>query len=191
MCSRLLGHRSRAVLAGTALLSLLAIPLLRAASRNIAPDAVSRATTWNRYEGDLATLHDGKVPPQESQPFAWKTKGVLVFAWPEVLPLEKVRLYVGEQGSNYQVRAFVGGVLDDTGSTRDPEGELTAMVDDHSRAANQWVEIPFPEGTLADNIELWSLGSAIFHEVEIQIRQPDTAVQTLSWGRIKGELRSE
>ena len=34
-----------------------------ATGRNLAPDAVTRATTWNEHEGDVAWLTDGIVPP--------------------------------------------------------------------------------------------------------------------------------
>ena len=55
---------------------------LGAASRNITPDAVTRATIWNSHEGDPDVLGDGKVPQDaDALPFTWKTKGILVFAW--------------------------------------------------------------------------------------------------------------
>ena len=41
-----------------------------AASRNIAPDAVTRATIWNSHEGALDVLGDGKVPQDaDARPF--------------------------------------------------------------------------------------------------------------------------
>ncbi|MCY3788128.1 MAG: hypothetical protein OXH63_05005, partial [Gemmatimonadetes bacterium] len=80
---------------------------LGAASRNITPDAVTRATIWNSHEGDPDVLGDGKVPQDANAlPFIWKTKGILVFAWEEPLQLEKLRIYVGAIGNNYQVRAY-------------------------------------------------------------------------------------
>ena len=69
---------------------------LGAASRNIAPDAMTRATIWNSHEGDPDVLGDGKVPQDaDALPFTYKTKGILVFAWKEPLQLEKLRIYVG------------------------------------------------------------------------------------------------
>ena len=58
------------------------------------------------------------LPPQEATPFFWQTKGILTFAWQGELPLEKVRIYVGDIGNNFQLRAYQGGHLDDTGTLR-------------------------------------------------------------------------
>ena len=158
-----------------------------AASRNIAPDAVTRATIWNSHEGDLDVLGDGKVPQDTGAlPFTWKTKGILVFAWEEPLQLEKLRIYVGAIGNDYQVRAYLGGRLDETGTLREPEGVLTALIEENARAVDQWIEIHFLPDTTADNLELWALGPTVFYEVEIYVRSPDgTAIEKLSWGKIK------
>ena len=160
---------------------------LGAASRNIAPDAVTRATIWNSHEGDSDVLGDGKVPQDaDALPFTWKTKGILVFAWEEPLQLEKLRIYVGAIGNNYQVRAYLGGRLEETGTLREPEGVQTALIEENARAVDQWIEIHFPPDTMADNLELWTLGPTIFYEVEIYVYSPDaTAVEKLSWGKIK------
>ena len=162
---------------------------LQASSRNLAPDAVSRATTWNSYTGELATLQDGIYPPQEATPFFWQTKGILTFAWQGELPLEKVRIYVGDIGNNFQLRAYRGGHLDDTGTVREPEGERTALLEENSRLTDQWVEIPFGEGILSDNLELHALGSVVIYEVEIYVRTEDTAVERLGWGQVKVQHR--
>jgi len=172
-----------------ALLFFAAFSLLSAAGRNIAPDALSRATTWNSYEGQTGYLQDGKYSPQEAPAFFWHTKGILAFEWAEPLLLEKVRVYVGEIGNNYQVRAYLGGCLDETGALREPEGERTALVEENSRAVDQWVEVQFPPGTLADNIELRALGSIIFYEVEIYAGAGQTAIAPLTWGQVKVQSR--
>ena len=160
---------------------------LGAASRNITPDAVTRATTWNSHEGDPDVLGDGKVPQDaDALPFTWKTKGILVFAWEEPLQLEKLRIYVGAIGNDYQVRTYLGGRLDETGTLREPEGVQTALIEENARAVDQWIEIYFPPDTMADNLELWTLGPTIFYEVEIYVRSSDaTAIEKLSWGKIK------
>ncbi len=160
---------------------------LGAASRNVTPDAVTRATIWNSHEGDPDVLGDGKVPQDaDALPFTWKTKGILVFAWEEPLRLEKLRIYVGAIGNNYQIRAYLGGRLDDTGTLREPEGVQTARIEENARVVDQWLEVYFPAETMADNLELWTLGPTVFYEVEIYARSPDaTAVERLSWGQIK------
>ena len=55
----------------------------------------------------------------------------------------KLRIYVGAIGNNYQVRAYLGGRLDETGTLREPEGVQTALIEENARAVNQWVEIYF------------------------------------------------
>ena len=162
---------------------------LQASSRNLAPDALSRATTFNSYTGDLTALQDGKSPPQEAAPFFWHTKGILTFTWQGELPLEKVRIYVGEIGNNFQLRAYRGGQLDETGTVREPEGERTALLEENSRLIDQWVEIPFSGGVLADNLELRALGSVVIYEVEIYVRTGETAVERLGWGQVKARRR--
>ncbi len=158
-----------------------------AASRNITPDAETRATIWNSHEGELDFLGDGKVPQDaDALPFTWATKGVLVFAWEKPLRLEKLRIYIGTIGNNYQVRTYLGGRLDETGTLREPEGVQTALIEENARAVDQWIEIYFPPNTRADNLELWTLGPTVFYEVEIYVHSPDaTAVKRLNWGKIK------
>ena len=158
-----------------------------AASRNIAPDAVTRATTWNSHEGELEVLVDGKVGQDaDARPFTWMTKGILVFAWEEPLQLEKLRIYIGSIGNNYQVRAYLGGRLDETGTLREPEGMQTALIEENARAEDQWIELHFPPDTTADNLELWTLGPTVFYEVEIYVCSPDdTTIEKLNWGKIK------
>ncbi|NKB70266.1 MAG: hypothetical protein GKR89_24615 [Candidatus Latescibacteria bacterium] len=171
-----------------ALLSLSAFALLQGESRNIGPDAISRATIWNTHSGSLELLNDGQAPPDNTsaEAFTWETKGILIFAWDRPLPVEKVRIFVGEIGNNYQLRTYLGGHLQEDGALREPEGEQTALVEENRRLINQWIEIDLPLGTWADNLELWTLGSTVFYEVEIYARLDEaTALAPLSWGQVK------
>ena len=43
----------------------------------------------------------------------------------------------------------------------------TALIEENARAVDQWIEIYFPSDTIADNLELWTLGPTVFYEVEI------------------------
>ena len=170
-----------------ALWLVLASPALTG-DRNAAPDAVTRATTWNTWEGDLAALVDGETPEEdpEARGFLWHGGGILVFEWEEPLVLESVRVYVGAIGNDYEVRAYVGGRLDENGTLREPEGTRTAAAANHSRMTDAWTEILFPPGTRADNIELVALGTIVFHEVEVLVGDgPVTAVELSGWGRVK------
>ncbi|MCY3736262.1 MAG: hypothetical protein OXG13_07650 [Gemmatimonadaceae bacterium] len=168
-------------------LSLLALLLPAAAGRNVAVDAVTRATTWNEHEGDPAWLTDGLVPPEAgARPFVWKSKGILVFTWDGISEIEGVRIRVGEIANDYQVRTFVGGRLEDEGAARDPPGAQTARVEDFSRVVDSWVEIGMPPGARADNLELRALGPAHFFEVEI-LAAATTPVRGRSWAAVKLE----
>jgi|GEM_PF-755525 hypothetical protein len=186
---------------------LLTLPSMIAAGRNVVLDAVTRATTWNTYTGDLELLQDGEVPGQGMQPRAllWEGGGILVFEWDEPLALEKVRIYIGEVGNNYVVRTYLGGRLDETGVIRVPEGLQTADVADDSRKVSQWTQITFPAGTMADNIEIVALGTIVFYEIEVHVLDPVatvidptsidlssidlSSIATSSWSNVKGMPR--
>ena len=166
-----------------------ASPALTGDSLNVAPDAVTRATTWNTWEGDPASLVDGETPAEdpEARAFLWHGGGILVFEWEEPLVLESVRVYVGAVGNDYEVRAYLGGRLDENGTLREPEGTRTASAANHSRVTDAWTEVGFPSGTRADNIELLALGTIVFHEVEVCVGDGRvTAVELSGWGRVKG-----
>jgi hypothetical protein len=171
-------------------LSLAAVAAVsRSPGRNLAPDAVSRATTWNEHEGDVAWLTDGITPPADGAfAFQWNTKGILVFVWDSVQPVDRVRIRVGAIANDYQVRTYVGGHLQHEGATRDPEGELTARVDDRSRVVDGWQEILLPSATTADNLELPPLGPVQLFEVEI-LTTESTAVESIPWAVAKAAHR--
>ncbi|MCC7264603.1 MAG: hypothetical protein IT369_18980 [Candidatus Latescibacteria bacterium] len=169
------------------LVLLAALSALRASSRNIAPDAVSRATVWSASEGDLSCLQDGKVPPDpEARFFTWVSGGTWVFEWEEPLRLEKLRLYVGQPGGEYQIHAYLGGHLDPIIGVREPVGAGTASLEEKTGATDQWLEIAFPPGTMADNLQIKALGPAVLFEVEILVRADEaSAVERLHWGQVK------
>lgn len=166
-------------------LALIGAALSLAAGRNLASDAVTRATTWNEHDGQIAWLADGLVPPDTTaRAFAWHTKGILAFDWGQVLPIAGLRLRVGDIANDYQVRAYLGGHLLDEGASRDPQGEETARVEEFSRVVDGWQEIALPPGTTADNLELRTLGPAQFYEVEI-IAADGTPVPQITWASVK------
>ena len=164
------------------------LTLSGAASRDIAPDAISRATTWNAHLGVSAWLTDGILPPEDADAFVWQGKGVLAFEWGEVLAVKQVRLRLGAADSDFKVRTYIGGRLLEDGSSRDPRGELTATAQDLSGTADAWITISLPAGTRADNLELETLGITEIYEVEILVPVDDlnpTAVEQVSWARVK------
>ena len=161
-----------------------AASLSLAAGRNLAVDAVTRATTWNEHEGEAVWLIDGRVPPDDTKAFVWNSKGILAFELGAVHTIDRVRIRVGDVANDYQVRAYLGGLLQEDGAARDPQGQQTARVDEFSRGSNGWVEIVLPAETLADTLALRNFGPARFFEVQI-LAPEATAVTELTWAGVK------
>jgi hypothetical protein len=129
------------------------------------------------------------VPPADSaRAFEWGTKGVLAFDWEQVEVVDRLRRRIGDIANDYQVRAFVGGRLQDEGATRDPEGEQTARVQDTSRVTDGWQEIAMPDGTEADNLEVRTFGPVVFYEIEI-LTPDGTVVRPAGWAVVKESQR--
>lgn len=170
-----------ATLAGT----LSVFGVLQATSRNIAPDAISRATTWNTHEGDIQWITDGRVPPGDATAFVWPSKGILVFEWDTVHRLDQVRIRLGEADSDFTLMTYIGGKLLDDGASRSPNGELTARLVDDSGASHQWIVMELPAGTYADNLELETRGSTEIYEIEVLAEGTATTVQGATWSRVK------
>ena len=166
------------------------VGLARSGLRNVAPDAVTRATTYNAYEGDISVLTDGEYPGNcpNPQSFTWLSKGILAIELPDSVELREFRVFVGEDAGSYKVRAYLGGKLNPEGVGRSPEGKLVAEVEDASYAKNSWVVMKFPPGTVADNMEFWDFGPAEFYEIQIIVASGE-AVEEKTWGRVKAAFR--
>jgi len=163
-----------------------ALSLAGAASRNVAPDAVTRATTWNEHQGQVAWLTDGLVPPDgAAAPFVWPSKGLVALEWPQALDLVQVRVRVGTADSDFEVRSYLGGRLLEDGAARDPHGERTATVADDSGVADAWIVFDMPAGTRADNLELKTQGTTQIYEIEVLAEVGGTAVEAASWAQVK------
>lgn len=176
------------VLSISAMVILATLSLAFAARRNWAPDAVTRATTWNEYVGDLAALFDGKHPGNDPSPasFEWQEKGILVFEFPEPVELSQFRVYVGEWSGRYTVSAYMGGRTLDDGAGRDPEGELKARVEVEEAPANQWVTFELPPPTVIDNVEFRAIGRSEYYEIEL-LGPQETPVRPTTWGAMKAQ----
>ena len=173
-----------------AVFSAVAVGLAWAALQNVAPDAVTKATTYNPYEGDISVLTDGKYPGNDPNPgsFRWLSKGILAVELPRPMELKEFRIYVGEEAGGYKVKAYLGGKLNPEGLGRSPEGELKAEVEDASYATDTWVTLKFPPGTVADNLEFWTFGAAEFYEMQILVASKE-AVEECTWGKVKAAFR--
>ena len=171
-----------------AMVVLTALSLAFAARRNWTPDAVTRATTFNEYVGDLAVLFDGKQPDNDASPasFTWQGKGILVFEFPEPVELAQFRVYVGEWSGRYTLKAYLGGRTTDDGAGRDPAGELKVRLEVEEVPTNQWVTFELPPGTVIDNVEFRAIGRSEYYEIEL-LGPEETPVRPTSWGVIKAQ----
>jgi len=169
----------------TAGIVLVLLSLAFASGQNLAPDAVTRATDWNEYEGDLSVLSDGKHPENSTDPevFIWPIKGILIFELEHPVELVQVRIYVGEESGGYILSAYLGGHAEDSGG-RDPEGELIANIENAEYVMNGWTVLGLPPGTVVDNLELSTIGEAHFYEIELLGPEP-TGLELTTWGRMK------
>ena len=158
--------------------------------RNIAPDAVTKATEgYNLYTGELACLTDGRYPGNDDAPgiLQWGNKGILVFELPEPVVISEVRLYVGDYAASYVATFFLGAKLGADGQSRDPEGELRGSVENYDYVTHQWVSLKPETPVLADYVQLETMGGPEMYEVEISV-EDGTAVQPSSWGRVKSRF---
>jgi len=169
---------------------LTAISWAYGARRNWTPDAVTRATTWNEYQGDLSALFDGKHPDNDASPasFVWEGKGILLFDFPEPVARAQFRVYVGAQSGFYTLSAYLGGRALVDGVGRDPWGELKATVENGETPTNQWVTFELPPGTVVDNLEFSAIGSSEYYEIELWGPE-ETPVREARWGFIKAMRR--
>lgn len=163
--------------------------------RNLAPDAVTRATQgYNVYEGDIAYLTDGKYPGNSDAPgaFTWPNKGDIVFTFPRPEEIAKIRLFVGDDAGAYQATAYQGAMFGADGQTLTGGATVVTRVENSDFVTNDWVELTFPAGTKTDYIELATNQGAIFYEIEIL--GPDgsaTGVEPYTWGEVKKRMQND
>ena len=170
---------------------LLAGVVWAAGLRNVAPDAVTKATEgYNFYTGELAYLTDGKHPGNDESPeiFQWGNKGILVFELPEPVSISEVRICVGENAAPYAVTFSLGTKLGADGQSKDPEGERKGTVENYDFATHQWVSLKPESPVVADYVELDTMNGPEMYEVEIWVEDETTPVQPSSWGLVKTQF---
>ncbi|MFT5085778.1 MAG: hypothetical protein ACI906_000448 [Candidatus Latescibacterota bacterium] len=158
-----------------------------ASERNIAPDALTRATQgYNQYEGELGWLSDGVYPDNstEASAFIWPNKGNLVFQFEVPYTVLGLRLRVGADAGLYQVWAYRNAEYGEDGQTAGANMEVLADAVNNKFAENTWVDLLFERAIETDYIELSTSQGAEFFEVEI-LGAEQTAVQQMSWADIK------
>ena len=158
-----------------------------ASERNIAPDALTRATQgYNQYEGELRWLSDGVYPDNNSgaSAFIWPNKGNLVFQFDAPYRVLGLRLRVGADAGLYQVWAYKNAEYGADGQTAGANMEVLADAVNDQFAENAWVDLLFERAVETDYIELSTSQGAEFFEVEI-LGAEQTAVWQISWADIK------
>jgi hypothetical protein len=160
--------------------------------RNVAPDAVTKATEgYNLYTGELATLTDGKYPGNDESPgiFQWGNKGILVFELPEPMAISEVRVCVGENEAPYIVTFFLGAKLSADGQSQDPEGERKGIVENYEFRTHQWVSLKPESPIVADYVQLEVMNGPEMYEIEIWVEDETTPVRPSSWGLVKSRFK--
>ena len=161
-----------------------------ALTRNVAPDAITKATEgYNTYTGELAYLTDGKFPGNDDAPgiFKWNNKGFIIFELPDAVPVSEVRINIGEKAGPYTVIFFLGAKLSEDGQTRNPEGEDQGYAFNYDYATHQWVSLKPDAPIVADYVQLDTMGSPDIYEVEI-LAEEGTSIQPASWGWIRSRF---
>ncbi|OPX25550.1 MAG: hypothetical protein B1H02_01200 [Candidatus Latescibacteria bacterium 4484_107] len=160
--------------------------------RNVAPDAVTKATEgYNFYTGDLAYLTDGKTPDNDESPgiFQWGNKGLLVFELSEPVAISEVRVCVGDNPAWYIVTFFLGAKLGPDGQSQDPEGEQKGIVENFDFLTHQWVSLKPESPVVADYVQLETMNGPEMYEVEIWVEDETTPVRPSSWGLVKSRFK--
>ena len=161
-----------------------------ALTRNVAPDAITKATEgYNTYTGELAYLTDGKFPGNDDAPgiFKWDNKGFIIFELAQPVPISEVRINIGESAGPYTITFFLGAKLSEDGQTRNPEGEDQGYVLNYDQTPHQWVSLKPDVPIVADYMQLDTFGSPDIYEVEI-LAEEGTSVQPASWGWIRSQF---
>jgi len=166
-----------------------AATLVAGEPRNLMPDALTRATTWNQYTGDIEAFSDGEYPGNSVSPrsFAWPSKGVLVMEFGDPVELSELRAYMGDRSGSHTVSLYLGGRRQDDGGGRNPEGQLMLEFGDTSYLTNGWLSIPLLEGVPVDNVELTTFGRSVFYEIEL-LGAGGTSIRPATWGAVKGRF---
>ncbi len=186
-----MSNRNAAV-ALAALACLAGVGVVAANLRNLAPDAITRATEgYNEHEGEIALLTDGRHPDNDGAAgvFVWPNKGNLTFALPRPEQVSSLRIYVGDDAGAYQATAYGGASYGDEGQTVTEGATVSARVTNFDFATNAWVDLAFPAGTTTDYIELSTSQGAQFYEIEIWADgQVVTGVRPQTWGEVKARV---
>jgi hypothetical protein len=158
-----------------------------ASERNIAPDALTRATQgYNQYEGELNWLSDGIYPDNNAgaSAFVWPNKGNLVFEFAAPYKVLGLRLRVGADAGLYQVWAYRNAEYGEDGQTAGADMEVLADAVNDQFVEDAWVDLFFERAVETDYIELSTSQGAELYEVEI-LGTEQTAVWQTSWADIK------
>ena len=172
-------------------LVLLCLATSATAQTDLTVDAVTRATTLNPYDGNVAALTDGITLEDDAAAgaVAWGGAGLFVAAWEEPVKIARVRIYLGLM-ERYAFYAYLGGSFSDAGTRIEVEEvaytkEGLAPLDE-----NIWWEFEAQPEIAVDGIGLSLGGTTVIYE--IQFLGPDgTAIEPMSLGMLKKGLEAQ
>ena len=130
-------------------------------------DAVTMATTHNRWTGDLAWLTDGQTPDNnpQAQAVEWVWIGLVAVSWPDTVRLERVRVYLGELRT-YRLFGYVGGGFTEDGLRFGEELPAYGWEKAVPEGATGWYDIPCASKEPVDNISFQVIGGATIYEMQ-------------------------
>lgn len=159
------------------------------AQTDLGVDVVTRATTLNPVEGDVAVLTDGLTP--ENAPDAavvhWSGVGMLRVEWPETVPLATIRIYAG-LAERYSMYAYIGGSFDTSGQRVEVQEPIYVREGLAPLDTDIWFEIACDPGVPIDNLGLIFVGNSVIYEIQF-LGPAGTAIEPASLGALKARRR--
>jgi len=155
------------------------------AQTDLGVDVVTRATTLNPIEGDVAVLTDGITPEEDPAAAAvrWGGVGMVRVEWPDLVDLATIRVYAG-LAESYSLYAYVGGSFDAEGQRL----EVNEMTYGREGLApleeNIWFEIECDASLPIDNLGLIFSGNSVIYEIQF-LGPAGTVIAPASFGVLK------
>lgn len=159
------------------------------AQTDLTVDAITRATTLNPYDGDVAVLTDGITleDDEAAGAVAWGGAGLFVAEWAEPVKISRVRIFLGLM-ERYAFYAYSGGSFSDAGTRIDVEETAYTIEGLAPLDENIWWEFETDATLAVDNVGLSVGGTTVLYE--IQFIGPDgTVIEPVSLGLLKRDLR--
>jgi len=156
-----------------------------AAQTDLGVDVVTRPTTLNPMEGDVAVLIDGLTPDNDpaAAAVAWSGVGMVRVEWPRAVPLATIRVFAG-LAERYAMYAYVGGSFDTNGQRVEVEEPTYIREGLAPLEENIWFEIDCDADQPIDNLGIIFTGTVVVYELQF-LGPEGTAIVPGSLGALK------